>query len=124
MASEHGFGLESDVKKKREKLHGILNGVDTEVWNPATDKLTDTKYNVEELEGKFENKTVLARQFKMEADVDVPIIGMIGRMVEQKGYDLLLESIDRIRRDERAVYRDGRGGEEIRDSAGEGRKEA
>jgi starch synthase len=73
-----------------------MNGIDTEVWNPATDKLIDTKYTAEDLEGKFENKTELAKSFGMDADVDVPVIGMIGRMVEQKGYDILIESIEKL----------------------------
>jgi starch synthase len=96
MGSEHGCGLESVVKKQKDRLFGIMNGIDTEVWNPATDKLIDTKYTVEDLEGKYENKTELAGAFGLEADVDVPIIGMIGRMVEQKGYDLLIEAIDKL----------------------------
>jgi starch synthase len=96
MTSEYGCGLEGVVKKQKEKLRGILNGVDTEIWNPATDKLIDTKYDADELEGKFENKTELAKRFQMEADLDTPIVGMIGRMVEQKGYDLLIESIEQI----------------------------
>jgi starch synthase len=94
--AEHGCGLEAVVKKNREKLTGISNGIDTEVWNPATDKLIDTKYTAETLEQKFENKSALAGRFKKEADVDRPIISMIARMVEQKGYDLLLEAIDEI----------------------------
>ena len=96
MTSDQGCGLESVVKKHKEKLVGIVNGVDTEVWNPATDKLISETYSVEALEGKFENKTDLARKFGMSADLDVPIIGMIGRMVEQKGYDLIIDSIDEL----------------------------
>lgn len=96
LTSEYGCGLEGTLKKQREKLIGIVNGVDTEVWNPGTDKLIETKYTVENLEGKFENKTALASRFNMSADIDVPIIGMIGRMVEQKGYDLLIGAIDEI----------------------------
>jgi starch synthase len=96
MTPQYGCGLEGTLKKNKEKLWGILNGVDTEVWNPATDKLIDTKYTAEDLEEKFENKSELAKKFQMEADIDVPMIVMIGRMVEQKGYDLLIESIERI----------------------------
>jgi starch synthase len=96
MTPQYGCGLEGTIKKNKEKLWGILNGVDTEVWNPATDKLIDTKYTSEELEEKFENKSELAKKFQMEADIDVPMVVMIGRMVEQKGYDLLIESVDRI----------------------------
>jgi starch synthase len=96
MTAEHGCGLETVIKKHREKLTGVLNGIDTEVWNPATDKLLETKYSTANLEEKFENKTELGKRFNFEADVDIPVVVMIGRMVEQKGYDLLIESIDAI----------------------------
>jgi starch synthase len=96
MTPAHGNGLEGVIKKHKEKLFGIMNGVDTEVWNPGTDKLIDTKYTPATLEGKFENKTALANKFNMDADLDVPLIGMIGRMVEQKGYDLIVDAIDDI----------------------------
>ncbi len=89
-----GCGLEGVLKKNRDHLFGIQNGVDTEVWNPATDKLIDTKYTAETLEGKFENKTELARTFGLDAELDTPLAVMIGRMVEQKGYDVLISAID------------------------------
>lgn len=94
--AEHGAGLESVVKKHKKKLHGILNGVDTEIWNPSTDKLIDEKYDTESLEEKFENKSALAKQFDMQAEIDTPMVCMIARMVEQKGYDLLIDAIDEI----------------------------
>lgn len=96
MTAERGCGLEATVKKNRDKLTGISNGVDTECWNPAVDKLIDTKYTSETLEEKFENKNALAARFKKEADIDRPVVCMVARMAEQKGYDLLLESIDEI----------------------------
>ncbi len=52
LTSAHGNGLEGVLKKNKEKLFGIMNGVDTEVWNPGTDKLIDTKYTPTSLEGK------------------------------------------------------------------------
>lgn len=94
MGAAHGYGLEGVVKKHKDKLFGILNGVDTEVWNPETDKQIDTKYSKASLEGKFENKTALAAKFNMVADLDTPVVGMIGRMVQQKGYDLVIDAID------------------------------
>ncbi|MBS1912713.1 MAG: glycogen synthase GlgA [Bacteroidetes bacterium] len=92
----HGFGLEGVLKKHKEKLFGIMNGVDTEIWGPETDKLIDTKYSRASLEGKFENKTALAAKFNMVADLDTPMVGMIGRMVAQKGYDLIVDAIDEL----------------------------
>jgi len=94
LTAPHGCGLEAPLKKGRDRLVGILNGVDTEVWNPATDKRIETKYTGESLEGKFENKTELARTFGLEAELDIPLAVMIARLVEQKGYDILIEAID------------------------------
>lgn len=93
---EHGAGLDAVVRKHKKKLHGILNGVDTEAWNPAIDKLIDEKYDAESLTEKFENKAALAKAFGMQADVDTPMVCMIARMVEQKGYDLVIEAADGI----------------------------
>ena len=91
-----GGGLESVIRKHKGKLHGILNGVDTEIWNPATDKLIDEKYDADSLQEKYENKNALAKEFGLEADIDTPLICMIARMVEQKGYDLVIEGMDEI----------------------------
>ncbi len=96
MTKDHGAGLDAVVKKHKKKVFGILNGVDTEVWNPAVDKLIDEKYDTESLEEKFENKTELAKKFDMTADIDTPVVCMIGRLVEQKGYDLVLEAMSQL----------------------------
>ncbi|MCE2503104.1 MAG: glycogen synthase GlgA [Chlorobi bacterium] len=93
---EHGAGLDAVTRKHKSKLHGILNGVNTEIWNPATDKLIDEKFDADSLEEKYENKTALARKFGLEANLDTPIVCMIARMVEQKGYDLVTEAMGDI----------------------------
>lgn len=93
-----GCGLDPILKKNRHHLFGIPNGVDTEIWNPATDKLIEARFAPGSLEGKFENKTELASRFGLEAELDTPLAIMIGRMVEQKGYDLLIEAVDDIAR--------------------------
>lgn len=94
--AEHGAGLDGVVRKHKKKLHGILNGVDTETWNPAIDKLIDEKYDAESLMEKFENKAALAKAFGMQAEADTPMVCMIARMVEQKGYDLVIDAADDI----------------------------
>ena len=96
MKKEYGAGLEGVIRKHKNKLHGILNGVDTEIWNPAIDKLIEEKYDADSLTGKYENKTALAKAFGLEANLDTPIICMIARMVEQKGYDLVISAMDDI----------------------------
>ncbi|MCB0713506.1 MAG: glycogen synthase GlgA [Ignavibacteriae bacterium] len=96
LKKENGAGLDSILRKQKSKLHGILNGVDTEIWNPATDKLIDEKFDANSLTEKYENKTALAKAFGLEANIDTPIICMIARMVEQKGYDLVVDAADQI----------------------------
>lgn len=86
--SEQGFGLEWLFQNERQKSTGILNGIDSEVWNPKTDEYLDHHFSVESRkEGKSKNKQQLCRQFNL--DPHVPLFGFIGRLVHQKGADLL-----------------------------------
>jgi starch synthase len=85
-------GLESLFEYEKGKCAGILNGIDTEVWNPATDTYIDTKYAVKGLaNGKLANKQVLCDRF--ELDVRKPLIVFIGRLVGEKAADILPDSI-------------------------------
>ena len=92
----NGLGLETVVKKHKSKLTGILNGIDTELWNPSSDKLIDERYDADSLEEKYENKKAVAKKFGLTLDPETPIVCMIARMVEQKGYDLIIDGMDRI----------------------------
>ena len=93
-----GYGFDGVLRSARHKLSGILNGIDDEVWNPATDPYLPSHYSVENHceAGKRANKETLLRQFGLEPDDEMlsqPLLGFIGRMVEQKGIDLLLDAI-------------------------------
>jgi len=72
-----------------QKLFGIINGVDYSVWSPAVDKNLEYKYSHDDLSGKRMMKSVLLREYKLPEDLDTPLIGMIGRMAKQKGFDLV-----------------------------------
>ncbi len=87
---EFGFGLEGLLKERRESLAGILNGIDTNVWNPETDPLIPANYSSEDLSGKKMCKSVLCKELNFPPDsLDLPLLGMIGRLATQKGFDLL-----------------------------------
>lgn len=81
-------GLEALFEYEKGKCSGILNGIDTQVWDPATDTYIDNKFSVDDvLEGKQKNKALICEQFNL--DITKPLIGFIGRLVGEKGADLL-----------------------------------
>jgi starch synthase len=86
-----GAGLKSVLAKRKNDLYGIINGIDTSVWNPEKDKHLEKKYSAKNLSLKLVNKQVLAEKFGFKYDENIPIIGMISRLYEAKGYDLIME---------------------------------
>lgn len=86
--NESAYGLESLFKLVRDKSKGILNGIDMEVWNPATDRMLAANYSIKNFKkGKQENKEKLCSQFNL--DPAKPLFSFIGRLLEEKGADLL-----------------------------------
>lgn len=94
--AELGCGLQSLLKKRREDISGILNGVDYNVWNPEIDPLIPEKYTAATLKGKAVAKQALLAQSKLSYDPKVPVIGIISRLAEQKGFELVVEAIEEI----------------------------
>jgi starch synthase len=81
-------GLEELLKKERNKCLGILNGIDTDVWNPETDPMLDVKYDIGDVaKGKQASKDKLCQQFGL--DPQKPLFAFIGRLVKEKGADIL-----------------------------------
>jgi starch synthase len=89
---EHGHGLEWILRARRDRLVGITNGVDYDVWNPATDPHLPAHYDADNLEGKRICKRELLRGFGLPEDLERPIIANISRLTSQKGYDLIKEA--------------------------------
>lgn len=90
---EYGERLDGLLRKRAADLRGILNGIDYEEFNPATDRRLAVNYDVDHLEKKKENKAVLQREMDLPVK-DVPLLGLISRLVNQKGLDLLAAILD------------------------------
>ena len=89
---ELGFGLDAFLRGHARLVTGIVNGVDYAEWNPETDLLVAQNYSADDLSGKRECKRALLAEYGLDADnMDRPLIGMISRMVPQKGFDLVAE---------------------------------
>lgn len=93
---DFGCGLDGLLRQRRERLSGILNGIDVEVWNPAKDPYLPAHFDRAGLERRGELKRHLQRAFSLPEDPDVPLLAWVGRLVEQKGIDLLLEIMPRL----------------------------
>ena len=87
---EFGYGLEGLLNYRSDHLQGILNGADYQVWDPKHDSLIVKNYDAESLDNKLINKSTLQSEFGLPCSPHIPIIGMVGRLVEQKGGDLVL----------------------------------
>ena len=91
--AEHGSGLEGVIQQRSQDLVGILNGLDENVWNPATDESIAQQYDQHHLEEKLKNKLALQKQMKLVSHPRIPVLRMVSRFDSQKGFDLLLEMI-------------------------------
>ncbi len=95
-SDEFGAGLNGLLETRKKDLRGILNGIDYQMWNPLADNLIYRKYDVKSIEAKIDNKKALCAKFGLQLKESVPVIGAICRLVEQKGFDLVLEVMDEL----------------------------
>lgn len=93
---EIGAGLHTILCKRQKHIAGIINGIDTNVWNPEKDKHIAKRYSIKKLGDKEENKKVLAEKFGFEYKEDVPVIGMVSRLTDSKGYDLIEKAFSEL----------------------------
>ena len=91
-----GFGLQGLLSWRSKQLTGILNGIDTGIWNPATDEMIPRRYKAATLARKNDNKRALQERFGLEPSVSTPLLGMVSRFTYQKGQDLLLAIAERV----------------------------
>jgi starch synthase len=93
---EFGAGLNGVLRDRKEDLYGILNGVDYDEWSPAKDPFIREQYGPADLKGKRACKADLQREFGLELRPEIPLIGMISRLDEQKGFDLIEAIMEKL----------------------------
>ncbi|HZQ91958.1 MAG TPA: glycogen synthase GlgA [Terriglobales bacterium] len=111
--SEYGFGLEGVLRARSASVTGILNGVDYNEWSPEVDKLIAARYSPADFHGKLECKRDLLAQYGLpDADLNLPVIGIVSRFAAQKGFDLIAQVADRLAREEMIIIALGAGDKE------------
>ncbi|MCF8260207.1 MAG: glycogen synthase GlgA [Melioribacteraceae bacterium] len=86
---ELSSGMHKILKRRKDDVFGIVNGIDDRIWNPSTDKLIEKKYSLKNLDDKKLNKRALSEKFGFDYNPDRPTIGIISRLYDHKGFDLL-----------------------------------
>lgn len=94
LTSEYGAGMELALNNRKDDLYGVLNGADYNVWNPETDPHLPYHYTINDLSGKYLNKRFLLKHFGLEPDENIPLIGIVSRMVLQKGFDIFTDALN------------------------------
>jgi len=108
--TEYGHGLDGVVRTRADHLVGILNGVDYSVWNPEVDSLIAARYSAKDLSGKQVCKRDLLAEFHLpEENLDRPLIGIVSRFADQKGFDLMAQVADVLMDEELAIVALGAG---------------
>ena len=95
-SEELGFGLDGLLRQRKDVLSGIVNGLDYYVWDPNTDRLIVQNFSVQTIEDKSFNKENLQAICGLPVNKDVPILGIVSRLVEAKGFDILSQGLDEI----------------------------
>lgn len=91
-----GNGIDPLLRRRAGDLFGILNGIDIEVFNPATDPHISTRYSAEDLAGKAICKRRIQEEAGLTVDPAVPLVGVVSRLDDQKGFDLIVQALSRI----------------------------
>ncbi len=95
--ADFGFGLDGVLREREKDLKGILNGIDTKIWNPRTDAFLSKTYDENDLSGKKSCKLALLKRLEFAQDTfEFPLLGMIGRLAAQKGFDLLAQILPEL----------------------------
>ena len=92
----YGFGLDGELSARGGDLRGVLNGIDTVIWNSETDPHLSARFNRDDLTGKAVCKAALQREMGLPERPDVPLFGIVGRLTPQKGFDVLAHALDAI----------------------------
>lgn len=95
-SSKFGCGLEGILRERKHDLLGIINGLDYTIWDPGVDKRIFSQYNKDTIESKQFNKKGLQRELGLVTDRKVPLVGIVTRLAEQKGIDLIISGLDKM----------------------------
>lgn len=109
VTAHHGAGLEGLLLHRKDALTGITNGVDASVWNPATDVALPARYDVEDPTNKSRCKGALLAELELDIEMTRPLFGFVGRLVAQKGADILVGALPRILAEDATVVVAGDG---------------
>jgi starch synthase len=109
--SEYGHGLDGVLRDRSSDIYGVLNGVDYTEWNPEKDPHLAANYNETDLSGKKKCKEELIEIFKLEGSAETPLIGIISRLADQKGFDILADAMDELMRMKLLIVLLGKGEE-------------
>jgi len=90
---EGGYGLDSVLRSRQPDLFGILNGIDVDEWNPASDPHLAARFDRRDLRGKARGKAALQRELGLPVKPQVPLVGLVGRLADQKGSDLVVAAL-------------------------------
>ena len=100
MTPEFGCGLDQILRMESGKVSGIVNGIDTDIYNPETDALLDHHFNKDDLSGKLANKRALQEKVGLFVRDDVPLVGIVSRLTRQKGFDLVVDQLHNLLQDD------------------------
>lgn len=98
LTSKYGAGMESFLQLRKEDFFGILNGIDIDEWSPETDKHLPFHFSKNDLSNKKRNKQFLLEKTSLKFDENIPVIGIVSRLVAQKGFDLIADAIHDLMR--------------------------
>jgi starch synthase len=93
---DNGMGLDGLLRYRSKMLSGIMNGIDEDAWNPATDPLIPARFTADQIANRVPNKTALQRRMGLEENPNALLIGVVSRLTSQKGLDMLLDQLDGI----------------------------
>ncbi len=93
---DYGFGMEGVLAKRNTSLIGIVNGIDFEEWNPSKDSDLVKSYSLQTIAERTQNKIALQKENDFKVDPKIPLLGIVSRLVEQKGIDILIPALEEI----------------------------
>ncbi len=96
LKDKYGYDMADALRKRKKDLSGILNGIDTTLWNPQKDKFIKSNYSFKTIKNKVKNKLYLQTLAGLSTDKEIPLIGIISRLAGQKGFDILNEVFEKV----------------------------